>query len=139
MPIAKTFAVASIALCVHVYIAESPFAAKPCCGISYQHGTPNIQRIFRLIFADSATHGDRRLEQASGLSEAGDIVWFGACMILAIRTAGKLISDHPTASDQEWESEVDTSIRLAHKVMVHLVTKHAALVRARTFLVSASR
>jgi hypothetical protein len=60
-------------------------------------------------------------------SKLGTSVLVGACMILAIRTARKIVNDHATASDREWESEVDTSIRLAHKVMMHLVSKHAAL------------
>ncbi|AFL88215.1 hypothetical protein Terro_1926 [Terriglobus roseus DSM 18391] len=61
------------------------------------------------------------------LSKLGTSVLVGACVILAIRTARKVIHDHPTASDRDLEAEVDTSIRLAHRVMKHMVSKHATL------------
>ncbi len=36
-------------------------------------------------------------------------------------------NDRATASDREWEAEVGNAIRLAHKVMTHMISRQASL------------
>lgn len=57
------------------------------------------------------------------LSRMGPTLVIASSLILAIRTARWPRIVVETASQPEWDAEVEQSVRLAHRIMSHLLAK----------------
>lgn len=57
------------------------------------------------------------------LSNMGPTLVIASSLILAIRTAKWPRVTVDTASQPEWEAEVEQSIRMAHRIFAHLISK----------------
>ena len=57
------------------------------------------------------------------LARIGPTLVIASSLVLAIRTAKWPMHFHETASSPEWDAEVEHSVRIAHRVLSHLISK----------------
>lgn len=78
---------------------------------------------FRLLFAYNAAMQIAGYHKQPDLSKMGPTLIIASSLILAIRTAKWPCVELDMASNREWDKEVEQSVRMAHLIMNHLLTK----------------